>query len=269
MRAAEPEDSGSPHPNPLPRGRGRGDKKECGEKDRRGSRRRRLYDAPDTISLNSGVLTYRSPVSGSITTITLPGFSGRRPRRARPPAPPAGDPGEDPFLTREPAARPPSLLLGHRHHLVEDRAVEDCRARSRRRCPGCRGGPAAPPAAPAALGRLDGDDRHARLLLLQHLADAGDRAAGAHARDEDVDGAVGVLPDLLRPSCAGGPRGWPGSRTAAASPRAGSRRPARSAARPRRACPRRRRQHHLGASAAAARRRSMLTCSPGMVTISS
>jgi hypothetical protein len=35
-------------------------------------------------------------------------------------------------------------------------------------------------------------------LRLQHLADAGDGAAGADAGDEDVDRAIGVVPDLLR-----------------------------------------------------------------------
>ena len=47
------------------------------------------------------------------------------------------------------------------------------------------------------LGRLDADDLHAGLAGLEHLADAGDGAAGADAGDEDVDLAVGVGPDLL------------------------------------------------------------------------
>jgi hypothetical protein len=38
-----------------------------------------------------------------------------------------------------------------------------------------------------ALLGLDGDDLHGRLALLEHLADAGDRAAGADAGDDDVD----------------------------------------------------------------------------------
>src|SRR5262249_31449927 len=44
---------------------------------------------------------------------------------------------------------------------------------------------------------LDGDGLEARLALLDDLADAGDRAAGANAGDEDVDLAIGVAPDLL------------------------------------------------------------------------
>ena len=40
-------------------------------------------------------------------------------------------------------------------------------------------------------------DLHAGLARLEHLADAGDGAAGADAGDDDVDLAVGVVPDLL------------------------------------------------------------------------
>ena len=45
--------------------------------------------------------------------------------------------------------------------------------------------------------RLDRDDLRDGLARLQHLADAGDGAAGADAGDEIVDLAVGVVPDLL------------------------------------------------------------------------
>src|SRR6478672_9809976 len=47
------------------------------------------------------------------------------------------------------------------------------------------------------LRRLDGDDLHTGLAGLKDLADTRDRAAGADAGDDDVDLAVGVLPDLL------------------------------------------------------------------------
>src|SRR5690606_9663461 len=47
------------------------------------------------------------------------------------------------------------------------------------------------------LGGLDRDDLHARLALLEHLPHTRDGPARADARDEDVDLAVGVLPDLL------------------------------------------------------------------------
>ena len=47
------------------------------------------------------------------------------------------------------------------------------------------------------LGRLDADDLHAGLALLEHLAHTRDGAARADAGHDDVDGAVGVRPDLL------------------------------------------------------------------------
>ena len=47
------------------------------------------------------------------------------------------------------------------------------------------------------VDRLDRDDLDRRLAALEHLAAAGDRAAGADAADQDVDLAVGVAPDLL------------------------------------------------------------------------
>ena len=45
-------------------------------------------------------------------------------------------------------------------------------------------------------GGLDGDDLNLGVLLLEELAHAGHGAAGANAGDEDVDLAVGVIPDL-------------------------------------------------------------------------
>ena len=45
-------------------------------------------------------------------------------------------------------------------------------------------------------GGLDGDDLDVGVLLLEELARAGQRAAGADAGDKDVDLPVGVLPDL-------------------------------------------------------------------------
>ena len=63
--------------------------------------------------------------------------------------------------------------------------------------------------------RLDGDDLHARLALLQHLADARDRAAGAEPGDEDVDGCRRCRPRSPRRWWRGGARGSPRSRTGA------------------------------------------------------
>src|SRR5580765_3356679 len=47
------------------------------------------------------------------------------------------------------------------------------------------------------LGRLHRDDLDVGLAALEDLADAGDRAAGTDPGHDDVDLAVGVLPDLL------------------------------------------------------------------------
>ena len=47
------------------------------------------------------------------------------------------------------------------------------------------------------LGGLDGYDLHLGFTLLEHLSDAGDRAAGTDTGHEDVDLAVGVGPDFL------------------------------------------------------------------------
>ena len=49
-----------------------------------------------------------------------------------------------------------------------------------------------------AIGRLDRHDLDPGLAALERLTDAGDRAAGADAADEDVHLAFGVLPDLKR-----------------------------------------------------------------------
>src|SRR5205807_5389768 len=46
--------------------------------------------------------------------------------------------------------------------------------------------------------RLDRDDFHGGLARFQDFADARDRSAGADARDDDVNLAVGITPDLFR-----------------------------------------------------------------------
>ena len=58
-------------------------------------------------------------------------------------------------------------------------------------------GPGVPLVSSGRVGGLDGDDLRAGDALLEHLADAGDRAARADAGDEVVDLAVGVADDLL------------------------------------------------------------------------
>ena len=46
------------------------------------------------------------------------------------------------------------------------------------------------------VGGLNGNNLYLRVLLLEVAAGAGDGAAGAHAGNQDVDLAVGVLPNL-------------------------------------------------------------------------
>ena len=62
-----------------------------------------------------------------------------------------------------------------------------------------------------AVDRLDGD-RFQRMLflILDVAADAGDRAAGADARDQDVDFSAGVFPDLRAGGAKVDFRDWPG-----------------------------------------------------------
>src|ERR1700731_1078430 len=48
-----------------------------------------------------------------------------------------------------------------------------------------------------ARSGFDGDDLESGQARLQRLADAGDRATGADAGDEDIQLAAGVAPDLL------------------------------------------------------------------------
>ena len=72
------------------------------------------------------------------------------------------------------------------------------------------------PASSAAPGGLGGDDLGVRARQPQHLADAGERAAGAPAGDEVVQPLAGeVQQDLRGRWCCGDRPGSPGSRTAA------------------------------------------------------
>ncbi len=48
------------------------------------------------------------------------------------------------------------------------------------------------------LSRLDGDDLTRRFPGFEHFADAGDGAAGAHTRHQDIHFTVGVIPDFQR-----------------------------------------------------------------------
>ena len=131
-------------------------------------------------------------------------------RRAR------GDADRDAF---EPRDEPRGVEGG----LVAD-GDDSRRSRSRSRIAGTKPAPmpwilCGPGAPPDRTGESSGSTAIIRTLglrALQHLADAGDRSAGADAGDDDVDLAVGVVPDFLGRRAAMDLRDWPDFRTAAA-----------------------------------------------------
>ena len=106
------------------------------------------------------------------------------------------DADEQPLLAGGPSGRRHGVVGGHADDLVIDLGVEvagdeagaDALDRVRALGPTGQDG--------RGVG-LDRDDLHLGTALLEHLAHAGDGAARAHARDDDVDLAVGVGPDLL------------------------------------------------------------------------
>ena len=132
-----------------------------------------------------------------MVTISLPRCSGRAPTSA---AAKALAPAEMPTRMPSSAARARAvvdgLVAGHLHDLVVDGGVEHLRHE-----PGADALDAVRTRLTARqdgrFGRLDRVDLDRRIALLEHLADAGDRAARAHAGHEGRDGAVGVAPDLL------------------------------------------------------------------------
>ena len=139
---------------------------------------------------------YRSPASGSTTTISLPLLSGRRPTRtAAATAAPQEMPQVMPFLAMQAPGHLDGFLVGDRLDLVDDVEVEHVgleagadpldlvrpglRRLARADCGQHRRG-----------RRLDRDQLHRPpLLTLEVPADAGDRAARPDAGDEDVDRA--------------------------------------------------------------------------------
>src|ERR671913_687002 len=129
-----------------------------------------------------------------MTTIVFPAFSGRAATCA---AAAIADPDEMPLL----GGGPPSPL--HRRgsvdvdDLVVDVPVEDLRDEVRADALDLvRTGLAA--VEDGGLLGLHGDHLDPRLATLEHLADPRDRPPGPDAGHDDVDGTVGVLPDLLR-----------------------------------------------------------------------
>src|SRR5215470_232775 len=110
---------------------------------------------------------------------------------------PRGDAGEDALLACEPARPRRRVLVLYGDDAIDDRAIQNARdeggadaldpVRSRRTSGEHR-----------RLRRLDGDEDDSRNLLLEHLADAGQRAAGSDAGDERVQAASHGAQDLQR-----------------------------------------------------------------------
>ncbi len=133
-----------------------------------------------------------------MTTIVLPAFSGLRPTSIA-----AAMAAPDEMPTGMPSSRAVNRAMSKAVWLP---TVTTSSITSRSRIAGTKPapmpwilcGPGAPPVQDGRVLRLDRDHAHARLAALQYLADAGDRSAGADAGDDNIDFAVGVVPDFLR-----------------------------------------------------------------------
>ena len=132
-------------------------------------------------------------MSGNSTTITSSGLALARDLHRRVQGEPGRAADQDALLARQAARRDERLLVGDLDDLVDQLDVHrpghevladalDLVWRDRARVE-------------RAL-RVGADDVDRRLALLEVLGDAADRPAGAHARDEHVDRALGLLPDL-------------------------------------------------------------------------
>src|SRR5205814_2215348 len=127
----------------------------------------------------------------------LAGAEPARHLNRRPDVSACRDADQQPFLTRQTARRRDGVLVLDGDQLVVNVAVEDARHEA---------GSDALDAAQTWFAtredgrarRLDGDDVHVRQLFFEHLATAGNRAAGAYAGDERVEAALGIAQDLQR-----------------------------------------------------------------------
>ena len=156
----------------------------------------------------------------------LPRDSGRRATSsAAHTAAPQRHAGQDALARGEQVRQLDRLLVGAGEHLVEQIAVEDLGDEAR-----ADALDAVRPGRPAREdgGRrgLDRDDARRRVVRLEHLADAGDRAAGPDAGDEDVDAAVELAQDLGAgagrwASGLAGFENWSGRKASVARHRAG------------------------------------------------
>src|SRR5690625_256605 len=108
-----------------------------------------------------------------------------------------GDPDEQPFARRDFAGAGDGGFRVDVDDLVVDRGVENLRHEVRPEpLDLVRSGFSA--VEDGGFRRLDGNDLDIGLTFLEYLAHTGDGAAGADSRDDDVDRAVRVPPDLLR-----------------------------------------------------------------------
>ena len=142
---------------------------------------------------------YRSPASGSTTTISFPRVPGRRATwSAAATAAPEEMPRGDPLLLVKAPGRLHRLVVRDGDDLVDEGEVEYVRlepgadaldlVRPRlRRFALLDGGQH------RGVDGLDRDGEDRLLLLLEEAGHAGDRAARADAGDEDVHLAVGVV----------------------------------------------------------------------------
>src|SRR5208337_1616761 len=114
----------------------------------------------------------------------------------------AGDATQYSLFTGQPAGHLESLVIADRDHIIDDPRVENVgnepradaldlvRSRTERlMIPGL--------AEHRRVQGLDGDHLKRRFPALENLTATGDRPTSAHARDQNIDLATGVEPDLL------------------------------------------------------------------------
>ncbi len=128
--------------------------------------------------------------------MVFPAFSGRfASSKAAHTAAPEEMPTSTPALRARGAARRKRILVLNRDDLVVDGGVEHLGHKARADAlDGVRARRAAREDRRAR--GLDRDDVDVGVLGLEVATHAGDGTAGAHARDEDVDRPIGVLPNL-------------------------------------------------------------------------
>src|SRR5947207_4170896 len=107
------------------------------------------------------------------------------------------DTNEQALLSRQPTGRRGGVLVAHQDDLVEHGAVEHPRHEGRADALDAVG-PRPPAREHRRARRLDTDYADTGHALLEHLAHAGDGAAGPHAGDERVYTLLGRVENLER-----------------------------------------------------------------------